>query len=362
MENINYLLRFNQLFDYIGPTRLKRLISVYGDIQKAWENLDETGLRKVGVEEGSINKIKDQRAKIKDINKAEIQSRGITPIDIEHKMYPKRLKDIYDPPYLLFVRGEILPEDEIAIGVVGSRKMTRYGEDVCKEFVSELASSGVTIVSGLALGIDACAHEAALSAGGRTIAVLASGVDKITPTANQQLADTIINSGRGAVISEFPLGKDPEPYYFPIRNRIISGICQGVLVIEAAEKSGALITASCAADQGREVYTVPGSIFSPMSFGTNQLAKKGAKVVISASEILEELDISLKIQNIEARKTLPETESEKRIVEVLDSGEKHMDEIAKALNISSSVVSSDLTLMEIKGIVKNIGAGVYRNA
>ncbi len=206
--------------------------------------------------------------------------------------YPKSLSEIYDPPILLYVKGHLFPEDRQSIGIVGSRKASIYGHQTALQFASELADRGFTICSGLARGIDKMSHEGALRVQGRTIAVLGCGVDVIYPKENASLYQSIVE--QGAVVSEFPLGTQPRPYYFPKRNRIIAGLSLGILVVEAGQKSGSLITAHQGMDEGREVYVVPGQINSPYSLGTNQLIKEGAKLVTSAAEIAEDLSPQLK--------------------------------------------------------------------
>lgn len=362
MNDLLYLVKFSYLFEFIGPTRLKRLVAFYGCAQNAWEKLDDRVLMELGLGDEVRSKFWGEKRRIegKEIGIEELRNRGIELLSMDSSNYPKRLKEIYDPPYLLYVRGELKPEDDFAIAVVGSRKMSRYGLEAVQSLVPPLVQAGLTIVSGLALGVDAAAHRTALDYGGRTAAVLASGVDKITPTANDQLAKDIIKNGEGAVISEYPLGTDPQPFYFPVRNRIISGLSFGVLVIEAAEESGALITARCALDQGREVFAVGGSIFSPMSIGTNKLIKDGAKMVTSAGDILEELDLGEVQEKVEARKAIPGSVEEEKILLTLEEEEKHVDEITAQSGLSPSVVSSTLTVMEIKGMIRSLGAGTYR--
>jgi len=212
----------------------------------------------------------------------------VKTLGIADKDYPTNLRYIYDPPATVYLKGNIVPEDNIAIAIVGSRRATHYGLKNAKSLAFELAVRGITIVSGLARGVDSAAHRGALEAKGRTIAVLGSGLNVIYPKENERLAEEIAQNG--AVISEFPLDAGPQRYHFPRRNRVISGLSLGVVVVEAAQKSGALITANCALEQGREVFALPGKIDSFTSRGTHDLIKQGAKLVESIEDIIEELE------------------------------------------------------------------------
>lgn len=279
----------------------------------------------------------------------------ITPSDSE---YPQRLKLIHDPPDHLDIIGQILPQDDLALAVVGTRKFTSYGREVTEKLVGELAAAGLTIVSGLARGIDTLAHEAALAVGGRTLAILGSGIHIIYPPENQELCKKIVQ--KGAVISEFPPEMGPTNFTFPRRNRVISGVSLGTLVIEAGEKSGALITAQEALNQSREVFAVPGSIFSPVSVGPNFLIKQGAHPITTASEILEILDVEVRGRMQEAGRKLPGSEEEKVLFHILESGPKHIDDLIRESGLSTATVGAILAMMEIKGIVKNMGRQEYR--
>jgi DNA processing protein len=277
--------------------------------------------------------------------------------------YPKSLKNIYDPPPLIFFKGEIRPEDQKAIAVVGSRKASSYGRMVTESLVGELASRGITIVSGLARGIDSISHQAALKAGGRTIAVLGSGLDIIYPPENRKLADGIAENG--AVISEFFLGTKPEATNFPQRNRVISGLCLGIVIVEAGPKSGALLTARHALEQNREVFAVPGDIRSQGSKGTNELIKQGAKLVSSVEDILVELNeltnASAKKERIErVEQDLPK--EEKEIFKLLFVEPCHIDKISKELGLRSSEALSFLLSLELKGLVKQLPGKVFARA
>ena len=271
--------------------------------------------------------------------------------------YPQRLKEIHDYPPLIYVRGTILPEDECCLAVVGTRRATAYGRQVTEEIVTDLAKNKITMVSGLAKGIDSIAHRAALEAGGRTIAVFASGLDIVYPAENARLARDIME--HGALISEYPLGTRPKADNFPRRNRIMSGISLGVLVIEAGEKSGALITAEQALQQNREVFAIPGSILSPMSRGTNNLIQQGAKLVRNYVDILEELNLAIVTQQLEMKELLPSDKTEALLLKQFHGEPIHIDEICRCSGLAASLVSSTLTMMELKGMVKQVGGMNY---
>jgi DNA processing protein len=280
----------------------------------------------------------------------EVGGRVITLKDEE---YPKRLKDIYDPPALLYVRGELKKEDEFAISIVGSRKTTPYGRWFTEKVSQELARHGVTIVSGMARGIDSLAHWGAISGGGRTIAVLGCGVDVIYPSENRNLFAKMID--RGAILSEFPMGSPPEGGHFPRRNRIISGLSLGVVVVQASEKSGSLITAGYALEQGREVFAVPGNVGTESSRGTHRLIKEGAKLVESSEDILEEILPQWRGE----RETTPKveiprpdlTEEEKVLYEFLSETPLHIDVMIRESRLDPGKVSSLLLNLELKGLV-----------
>jgi len=285
---------------------------------------------------------------------------GVSILTIKDKNYPRLLTEIADPPALLYVKGEIKAEDELAIAVVGSRKYSSYGARVTQEITAKLSEQGIAIISGLALGIDTFAHQAALeSASGRTIAVLGCGLDQIYPSSNQQLARRIIN-GRGAIISEYPIGTPALKYNFPVRNRIIAGLSLGVLVVEATLKSGTFLTAKSALEYNREVFAVPGSIYSANSEGANNLIKMGAKVVIDANDVLAELNIKKKNCELAAKKIIPESKEEEIIITLLDKEKAiHVDKLAKTSKLDIAKVNQTLIMMEMKGKVRNLGANQY---
>lgn len=301
------------------------------------------------------------RAKFDEVKMVAILAReGIRVITIEDVDYPGLLKEIYDPPFALFVRGT-LSLGSSAIGVVGTRAMTVYGKQVTGEIVGPLARAGCTIVSGLALGIDGEAHRTTLAHSGVTIAVLGTGNDAahVYPAAHRQLANDIVAHG-GAVISEYPPGSSATAYSFPARNRIIAGLTRGTLVIEAGESSGALITASCALDNGREVFTIPQNITSPTSIGPNHLLKNGAKLVTSADDIFEVFGVVAPSAASE-RQEIPAsvTATERTILLLLSRTPLHVDALIVSSALAGPIVMSTLTLLEIKGLVKNMGSMMY---
>jgi DNA processing protein len=271
--------------------------------------------------------------------------------------YPAALRNIADPPPVLYVRGQLLPRDEWALAVVGTRRATVYGREVTRSLVRGLAASGVTIVSGLAHGIDTHAHQVALDAGGRTLAVLGSGIDVIYPAENRQLAELIAHSG--AILSEYPLGAQPESGNFPRRNRIISGLSLGVLVVEGARSSGAMITADYASEQGREIFAVPGNILGPNSAGPNYLIQQGAKLVTTMGDILEELNLTMAAEQAAAREIIPDNETEAILLRHLSAEPLHVDELGRAAQLPINEVASTLTLMELKGKVRQVGGMHY---
>jgi DNA processing protein len=267
--------------------------------------------------------------------------------------YPRRLKDIYDPPALLYVRGELRKEDELAIAIVGSRKTSPYGRWITEKIGQDLARHGVTVVSGMARGIDSVAHKGALQGGGRTIAVLGCGVDVIYPSENRNLFYQIIE--RGAILSEFPMGSPPEGIHFPRRNRIISGLSIGAVIVQASAESGSLITAGYALEQGREVFAVPGNVGAESSRGTNQLIKEGAKLVESSDDILEEiLPQWSREKDVPSKDETPVpdlTEEEGILYQLLGETPLHIDAIIRESRWDPGKVSSLLLDLELKGLI-----------
>jgi DNA processing protein len=256
------------------------------------------------------------------------------------------------------MRGDLLPADDWAVAIVGTRRPTTYGKDMARRLAYGLAENGITIVSGLALGIDGVAHLAALDAGGRTLAVLGCGVDRIYPARHKRLAERIMASG--AVLSDYALGTAPEARNFPPRNRIISGLSRGTLVVEAGRRSGSLITLQFALEHGRETFAVPGSVYHRQSDGTNEAIKRGeAKLVTAVEDVMDELNLSMVVQQREVRQIVPQNDTEKSLLQVLDMEPVHIDEIVRRAQLPTALVSSTLCMMELKGMVRRVDAMSY---
>ena len=360
MKERKYLIALYSFIPF-GPARTKLLIKYFGGSKNAW-NASVKSLLEIGLSRSVVKKF-DEHRNLFDFRKyfETLKRLEIKTVTVSDKNYPRNLMDLEDAPIVVYYRGELKQSDVNSVAMVGSRKMTVYGREVAEKLAMSLASYGVTIVSGLAFGIDITSHKAALEAGGRCIAVLASSPEIITPKSNEWLGKKIIESG-GAVVSEYPIGTEPQKSYFPFRNRIISGLSKAVIVVEGMEKSGTIHTASHAAKQGREVFAVPGQITSPMSGAPHFLIKNGAKMVTDVKDILEELDLQLKVDNDAMDKVLPSDKREKQIIEYLSREPMHLDELARITELKVSVISSKLTVMELKGLVKNLGGGVYRQA
>ena len=308
----------------MGPVRLRKLLEVFGEPERVLAaKRDE--LRRI---EGIGNEVAEQISRWQSIVDLTAELRrisdfGASVVTQASPMYPKSLREIHSPPIVLYVWGELQERDHHAIGVIGSRRTTHYGTESAKKLSYQLAYAGLTVISGLARGIDTAAHQGALAARGRTIAVIGSGLSKLYPPENAGLADKI-RSGNGAILSEFSMQIEPDRQTFPMRNRIISGWSQGILIVEAGLNSGALITASQAIEQGRSVYAVPGHINAPSAIGSNRLIQQGAKLVMDASDILDDLQILLPESKpiTTAARPLPElSESERSVYDAIDASE-----------------------------------------
>jgi len=345
----------------LGPKRCRELVEHFGSPQKVLSASIEDLLKipQIGREMAlSIAKAQDVINVERDLEWME--KFGVSLISFQDPLYPPNLKMIFNPPSLLYVRGKLKEEDVDALAIVGTRRATTYGKLVARRLAHELGREGITIVSGMARGIDTMAHQGALEVGARTIAVLGCGIDIVYPPENRKLMEEIIE--RGAVISEFPLGSLPDAPNFPQRNRIISGLSKGVLVVEAPLRSGALITADFALEQGREVFAVPGQINSPNSQGVNRLIKEGAKLVESAEDILEEFNFSyprkLKRENAD-NETLSLSPEEKKVFNLLKDTPVHIDFIIEASGLAASKVAEVLMRLEIRGLIREIPGKLF---
>jgi DNA processing protein len=356
-KEIKYWVAFNNI-PGIGRVRLGQLESYFGSLEPAWKA--STGeMKRAGLDSAALRTISEWRDKIvPDAEMEKLERAHVRVLTCNDADYPRRLKEIYDYPPVLYVKGSLLPEDEWCLAVVGTRRATVYGRQVTEEIVTDLARSKITIISGLARGIDTVAHRSALEAGGRTLAVFASGLDIVYPAENVKLAQNIIE--HGALLSEYPLGAKPRAENFPRRNRILSGLSLGVLVTEAGEDSGAMITARDALEQNREVFAVPGSILSPASTGTNRIIQMSeAKLVRTHTDILEELNLTTVARQMEMREILPETETESLLISHLGAEPSHIDEVCQRSGLPAATVSSTLAMMELKGMVKQVGTMNY---
>jgi DNA processing protein len=350
-QDIKYWVAFS-LIPGIGRVRLAQLENYFGNLENAW------GAAPAELKQAGLDRVATQRPKISPEAEMEKLDRyGVKVFRHSDPGYPSRLKEIYDYPPLLYVRGSLLPQDEWCLAVVGTRRATVYGRQVTEEIVTDLARSQITIVSGLARGIDAIAHRAALAAGGRSIAVFACGLDIVYPSENAKLAREIME--HGALISEYPLGARPRAENFPRRNRIMSGLSLGVLVTEADETSGAMITAQLALEQNREVFAIPGSILSPASRGTNHLIQEGAKLVRDYTDILEELNLMTVARQMEMAEVITPSDTESLLLKYLSAEPVHIDQVCRHSGLPISTVSSTLAMMELKGLVKQSGPMSY---
>jgi DNA processing protein len=356
MSDLKYWVGFNRI-QGLGRAKFSCLETHFGDLERAWK-ASAAELKAAGLDSKSIEAIVVSRPDISPDSELErLERNHIKPLTWNDSAFPARLKEIYDVPPVLYVRGDITPEDEWTIAVVGTRRATIYGREVTERLVTELVRNRITVVSGLARGIDSIAHRTALESGGRTIAIFACGLDIVYPPENVKLAQAVIE--HGAIVSEYPLGTKPKADHFPRRNRIMSGISLGVLVTEAGEGSGAMITASLALEQNREVFAVPGSILSPASRGVNRLIKEGAKLVSEVQDILEELNLTMIPRQMEMRELVPENETESLIMRHLSHEPIHIDEVCRSSSLPIATVSSTLAMMELKGIVRQMGGMNY---
>lgn len=355
-KDLRYWLGFNKV-PGIGAARLRALLDYFGDLEIAW-HASSHDLQQAGLDRRSLANLLQARQVLDlDAEVAKLERSGIQVFTWDDERYPLNLRQAYNAPPLLMARGQIEKRDEWAVAVVGTRRASVYGKEAARMICRGLAQAGVTVVSGLARGIDTVAHEAALEAGGRTIAVLGCGVDVVYPPQNARLADEIAE--RGALASEYALGTRPEARNFPPRNRIISGLTLGTVVVEGDLGSGALITAGFAAEQGREVFAIPGNIFARASRGTNHLIQQGAKLVCQVADVLEELNLTMVSEQAQARAVIPENETEAILLEHLSAEPVHVDTLKRAVELPIADVTSTLALLELKGVVRQVGGMSY---
>ncbi len=349
-SDVPFWVAFNRI-PGLGSKRYQALLGRFGSLSEAWR-ATRSELKEAGLTDSVVRSIMDGREVIEPEAEMErLQEAGVRALTWDDPVYPAMLREIDDAPPVIHVRGEIRE----------ARRPTPYGKQVAEELTYQLSSNGVCIVSGLARGIDGIAHWAALTAGGRTLAVLACGLDITYPPEHKRLAEEI--AANGALISEQPLGTEPRGDFFPRRNRILSGLSLGVLLVEGGTKSGGLITANCALDQGREVFATPGSIFSSQSQGTNLKISKGeAKLVQRVEDILEELNLTMIPQQLEMQQLSPATDTEAEVLRYITKDPVHIDAVCRESGLAAATVSSVLTMMELKGLVRDIGSKSYVRA
>jgi DNA processing protein len=337
----------------LGPVLTKRLLEAFRSPKAIFAASHDQLVRIKGVSDNIANSIKSAP----DIEFAERQMeiahrRGVRVVTRESAEYPSRLRQIYDPPFLLYVKGDLCESDNRAVAIVGSRHATHYGKSMAEELSLQLAEAGVTVVSGFARGIDSISHRAAMATGGRTIAVLGCGLDIIYPPENVSLYEQM--PSHGAIVSEFPLETKPEGPNFPRRNRIISGLCLGVVVVEAARRSGALLTAGHALEQNREVFAVPGNVTSATSTGTNALIRQGAHLVTNADDILAELEFMIPNADDSEPKAVPAVKvdgEQAKLLNLMGEEPAHIDALSRASGLTVQRLLELLLTMELKGAV-----------
>jgi DNA processing protein len=363
-EDVGHWIALNMI-PGVGGATFRRLVKSFGSPGAALNASLKDLSRIRGLTPAVCQSIVEHRDSIPVERELDlIERHGCKVITIQDESYPANLKAIYDPPQVLYMKGDLLPTDSLAVSVVGTRTASSYGKMVAEQISNHLASRGITVVSGMAYGIDAAAHKGVLDAGGRTIAVMGNGLDIVYPARNVRLLEKIISSG--AAISEFSMGTPPLKNNFPRRNRVISGLSLGTLVVEAPKRSGALITAYHALDQGREVLAVPGQISSEMSGGTHDLIKQGAKLVESVEDVLDELP-SYALQPFteedfeieEERMELQLSKEEKTVWKTIGSSQIHIDDISRQATLPPYKVSAALVMLELKGLVQQSAGKMF---
>lgn len=356
-SDLQYLNALN-IINGVGPQKLRKLMAFFGSPEAIWK-AELQALVQSEIGDALANKITSERQNINPEQEwTKLEKENIRMIVEADPEYPRLLKEIPSAPYILYMKGE-MDLNAPMISIVGSRKFTDYGSQVAYAFAKDLAQAGITVVSGMAYGIDSIAHQGALDSGGKTIAVLGDSLDEksIYPISHLKLSREITQNG--CLLSDFPIETHASIGTFPARNRIVAGLSMGTLIVEAGEKSGTLITADLALEFNRDVFAVPGSIFSPQSLGTNDLLKKGAKVVTSIKDILEELNIKEVHEKASTPTRIPDTKEEEIVLRILSSDPLHIDNISKLSKLGTATVASTLSMMEIKGWVRNIGGQNY---
>lgn len=353
-------LRFSRL--ELPPRKAGVLLERFGDAASVLSASRKALLAVDGINGRLVERILSPEPQAIEHDLERVEELGVSILTIRDPEYPASLKEIYDPPPILYIRGELIESDRFAIAVVGSRRASVYGRTIVQRIAKDLSSRGLTLISGGARGIDSSMHRGALDGGGRTICVLGCGVDISYPPENKGLFEEISNAG--AVVSEFPLGTNPEPWRFPVRNRIISGLSLGVLVCQAPIDSGALITARYAGDQGKDVYALPGNVDDQRNCGCHRLIRDGAVLIESAQDILEELGVPGTEQEKPQLSLTFSTLSadERRVVDLLSLEPKHVDQIILEMQLPAPQVSSILTLLEMKGLVRRVPGSAYVRA
>jgi len=359
LSDLRYLVALSQIAG-VGPVKLRLIRDRFGDMEWAWR-AGAADFTAAGLDEKTVQEIVARRPRISPDREMErLEEAGIQVLTWEHNSYPSRLKEIYSAPAVLYLKGNVLPEDEWAVAVVGTRRATVYGREATEQLAGALGRNRITVVSGLAKGIDTTAHQAALREDGRTIAVLGSSLDCIYPAENVRLAASITE--RGALISEYPLGTKPTPTNFPWRNRIISGLSRGTVIIEAAEDSGSLITAEYTVKQGRLLFALPGNIGSPNSRGPNSLIKEGALLVERAEDILKALKFTAareKKTDPEPAPRIPLSREEETVFRCITNEPKHIDLIMTEAGATPGKISGTLITLELKGLARQLPGKLF---
>ncbi len=358
-HDLPYWIAFSRV-PSVGRVRIGLLEERFGSLKAAWEaSTSELGAS--GLTSAVVSAIEQVRRVVEPERELEqVCNANVRVLTWHDSNYPRAFRTIDDPPPILYVKGTLEPDDEVRATIVGTRSPTPYGKEVTRQLASGLAESGVAVVSGLARGIDGVAHDAALKTGGRTVAIIGSGLDIVYPPEHRSLFERIL--GNGAVLSEYPLGSKPDAQHFPRRNRLLSGLSAVTVVIEAGLKSGARLTVRSALEQNREVLCVPGSIYSPESELTNALIQEGAKLVMGVEDVLEELHVSGAPRQEPLPDIAADTEEEARLLDVLTQEPQHIDELSRSAGMSITQASGTLAVMEIKGSVLQVGRMNYIRA